>query len=86
MSNHLKFLTKVLISLAFFDAEVSVNKEPAAAAGLERESKAMPPSVILAERTLLGKQLPDFVSASTNKLFSALLIFKDFLKAVLTNC
>jgi len=42
----------------------------------------MPPTrVRLDERTLLDKQLPDFVSTNTKQLFSALNISQEFLKS-----
>jgi len=82
MSNHLWYLNEILIGLAFFDAEVSIDMKLSMVAGLEREGSAMPPKrVRFDERTLLDKQLPDFASTNTNQLFSALNISQEFLKS-----
>jgi len=76
------YLNEILIGLAFFDAEMSTNMKLAMVAGLEREGSVMPPTrVRLDERTLLDKQLPDFVSTNTKQLFSALNISQEFLKS-----
>lgn len=82
MSNHLWYLNELLIGLAFFDAEVSVDMKLKMVAGLEREGNAMSSRrLILDERTLLDKQLADFVSTSTKQLFSAMNISQEFLKS-----
>jgi len=77
------YLNEIVIGLALFDAEVSIDMKlhgSACSTRMRRQCYMPPKRVRLNDSTLLDKQLPDFASTNTNQLFSALNIRQQFLK------
>jgi hypothetical protein len=82
LSAHLWYLSEPLVGLAFFDSEVPNDMKAAMVKALERVP--VPPAdhpkrIQLAENLVLGKELSDFVTESTKRLFFLLDIPQDFL-------
>jgi len=81
-SGHLWYISETLVGLSFFDAEVPVDMKLAMVAALDKQSpNDDPPRRIKLDDNFCSKQLCDFVSSNTRKLFVALDIPQEFLLA-----
>jgi len=79
-AGHLWYISETLISLSFFDSKVPVDMKIAMVTALNKQSPDDDPSRrIQLDDELFTKQLCDFVSTNTRKLFVALDISQDFL-------
>ena len=79
--SHLWYLSEPMIGLGFFDAEVPPDQLREMVLALQkRGSVDCPVRLKLKEEEVAQKQLQDFVTSNTTKLFSALGINMDFLQ------
>lgn len=79
-SGHLWYLSEVLIGFAFFDSTVPAEMKAAMVAALRKTGQPdRPRRIVLTTADIQEKQLCDFVSQHTSKLFSALDIPQDLL-------
>jgi len=79
--HHLWYLSETLVGLAFFDSAVSDDIKVAMVEALERPGCDEPPKRIEVEvKAVPLRQLPDFVTSNTVKLFIVLDIHTDFLQ------
>jgi hypothetical protein len=80
-SGHLWYLNENLIGLSFFDDEVSTEMKAAMVCALRNEGETNSARrITLSDKLVPEKQLSDFVSTNTMKLFTAFNLPQDFLK------
>lgn len=80
-SNRFWYLSESLINLAFLNNQVIIlEKESMVTALLKEEDEDFPKHIKLDERLILSMALYDFVTNSSNKLFTALNLPHNFLK------
>jgi len=72
-SNHLWYLSKTLIGLAFFDVDISIDEKVNMVRALPREvlSDNPPRRIALEDNKTAGMKLSDFASKNTRQFFVA---------------